>query len=131
MPTELITTLDKPVINRYLNSFRIAFSRYLKAGVGLQSTVFPFPNGAVIVIEVGFELQAKDLIRSDSASLHDALERTNLFAEVPTKTEIPGTFIILHRNKVLLIKNDEPSQWSQAQTSADIDTIFNSIKSRK
>lgn len=130
MPTELLTTVDKPTISRYLNSFRIAFSKYLKGGVGLQSTVFPFPNGVVIVIEVDFELQAKDVFRSDSASLHDALERTNLFAEVPSKTEIPGTFIILHRNKILLIKTDDLSQWNQSRVDTDIEIIFKSIKDK-
>lgn len=131
MTTDIIPTIDRSTVNRYINSFRIAFSRYLKDGVGLQSTIFPYPSGAVIVIEVGFELQAKDLFRSESSSLYEALERTNLFAEVPSKGEISGTFIILHGNKVLLIKTDKPSQWNQSQVGSDVDVIFKSLKEQK
>lgn len=43
--------MEKQDVQKYINNFRRLFSSYLKPNVGIQSTVYPFEKGAIIVFE--------------------------------------------------------------------------------
>ena len=68
--------MDRLIINLYLNNFRRLFSRYLKSNVGIQTTTYPFGEGAIMIIELGFGIPTKEEIRSNSNDLQEAMRRT-------------------------------------------------------
>ncbi len=117
--------MEKQDIQKYINNFRRLFSSYLKPNVGMKSTVFPFDKGAVIVIELNIDSLNKDDIRAKSNDIQDALKKTNLF-ESEKKEDIHnfvGTNIILVKNKVVFIKDNNLSEWTLSKVEQDIDKI--------
>lgn len=120
--------IEKQVLNQYLNNFRRLFSRFLKSGVGIQTTSFPFNEGIVIVVELGIGIPTKEESRTNSKDLKEALMRTNLFEGNDTPQEIPGTTIILSKNKIVILKNDDADQWNEEAVKVDISNIIKPIK---
>ena len=117
--------MEKQDIQKYINNFRRLFSSYLKPNVGMQTTVYPFDKGAIIVIELNIETLNKDDIRTKSNDIQDALKRTNLF-ESEKKEDIHnfvGTNIILIKNKVVFIKDNNLSEWTLSKVEKDIEKI--------
>ena len=91
----------------------------------MQTTVYPFDKGAIIVIELNIETLNKDDIRTKSNDIQDALKRTNLF-ESEKKEDIHnfvGTNIILIKNKVVFIKDNNLSEWTLNKVEQDIEKI--------
>jgi hypothetical protein len=119
--------VEKQIINQYLNNFRRLFSHFLKSGVGVQITTFPFNEGVVIVVELGLEIPTKEENRASSKNLKEALIRTNLFEGTDTPSEIPGTSIILSKNKIVILKTNNEDQWNEDAIKADIDNIIKPI----
>lgn len=122
--------MDKTIINQYLNNFRIKLSRYLKSGVGIQTITYPFDGGAVIVIELGFEIPTKEDIRSKSDSLQEAVKRSNLFEHPEGVQDIPGTSILLVKNKILILKTQNAEYWSEDAVRNDVNKIISSLMER-
>lgn len=120
--------VEKQVLNQYLNNFRRLFSRFLKSGVAIQTISFPFNEGMVIVVELGMEIPTKEESRTNSKDLREALKRTNLFEGNDTPQEIPGTSIILSKNKIVILKNDDESQWTEEAVKVDIENIIKPIE---
>lgn len=117
--------MEKQDIQKYINNFRRLFSSYLKPNVGMQTTVYPFDKGAIIVVELNIETLNKDDIRTKSNDIQDALKRTNLF-ESEKKEDIHnfvGTNIILIKNKVVFIKDNNLSEWTLNKVEQDIEKI--------
>jgi hypothetical protein len=123
--------VEKQVINQYLNNFRRLISRFLKSGVGVQAISYPFNEGAVIVVELGMGIPTKEEGRTMSKDLRDALIRTNLFEESDVLPEIPGTSIILSKNKIVILKTDNDNQWNEDAVKTDIDNIMRPVMERK
>lgn len=120
--------IEKITLNQYLNNFRRLFSRFLKSDVGIQITSYPFNEGVVIVVELGFNIQTKEETRALSKDLQEAMRRTNLFEGNDMPKEIPGTTIILSKNKIVILKNCDENQWSENAVKTDINNIITSIK---
>lgn len=123
--------MDRQIINLYLNNFRRLFSRYLKSNVGIQTTTYPFWEGAIMIIELGFGIPTKEEIRSNSNDLQEAMRRTNLFEHPDASQEIPGTTIVLSANKIVILKTSDEAQWTEDAIAEDIDKIIVSIKKRR
>lgn len=120
--------IEKSLHNQYLNNFRRLFSFYLKSGVGIQTASYPFEEGVVIVVELGFGIPTKEEVRKNSKDLREALGRTNLFEGDVTPQEIPGTTIILSKNKIVILKSNNHDQWDENAVKSDIETIIKPIK---
>lgn len=117
--------MEKQDIQKYINNFRRLFSSYLKPNVGMQTTVYPFDKGAIIVIELNIETLNKDDIRTKSNDIQDALKRTNLFESEKKEAihNFVGTNIILIKNKVVFIKDNNLSEWTLNKVEQDIEKI--------
>lgn len=120
--------VENAVINSYLNNFRIALSRYLKPGVGIQTVSYPFNKGVVVVVEMDFRIQTKNENRSPSDDLSSALLKTNLFEVSSFIPTIPGTALIFSKNKIVILKTDQKDQWSESAVRTDIRNIVEFIK---
>lgn len=124
--------MDRQEIQNYINNFRRLFSRFLKPDVGLQSTVYPYDKGSVIVYELGLNLQNKDDLRSSSREITEALKRTNLFENEKgeDKHSFKGTNILLTKNKIVVIKDDKSTEWTEEKAQLDIEKIINPSKDK-
>lgn len=124
--------MDRQEIQNYINNFRRLFSRFLKSDVGIQSTVYPYDKGSVIVYELGLNLQNKDDIRSNSKEITDALKRTNLFENEKGEQvhSFAGTNILLIKNKIVVIKDDNTKEWTEEKAQLDIDKIIQPSKDK-
>lgn len=124
--------MDRQEIQNYINNFRRLFSRYLKSDVGIQSTVFPFDKGSVLVNELGINMPNKDEIRSNSKEISEALKRTNLFENENGEhiNSFVGTNILLIKNKIVIIKDANEKEWSEEQSQLDIEKIIQQINNK-
>lgn len=122
---------DRSIINGYIANFRRILSNFLKQGVGMQSVIYPFSDGAIIVVALGYNLSSKDEYRSISQSINEALEKTNIFDKSNEITSALGTNIVINRNKVILIKDNDQKQWDNDAASHDVSKIIASIANKK
>lgn len=122
--------VDRQVVIEYLNNFRRLLSKYLKSGVGVQTISYPFDNGVIIVVELGFGIATKNENRTKSNNLRDALYRTNLFEETHSVPEIPGTSILLSMNKIVILKTVDSKQWSEDSAKEDVTNVINAIRNK-
>ena len=120
----MVTTKE---IIQYLNNFRRLFSNFLKNGVGIQITTYPFDKGYVVIVELGLGIKTKEEMRAQSPNLQTALKRTNLFDTQNIPQEMLETYIILSQNKIILIKTDDEKQWSDEAVVADMKNIMKQI----
>ena len=123
--------VDRQVVIEYLNNFRRLLSKYLKSGVGVQTTSYPFDGGVIMVVELGSGIVTKDENRTKSNNLKEALHRTNLFEEADFVPEIPGTSILLSMNKIVLLKTTDSKQWSEDSAKTDITNVINAIRNKQ
>lgn len=121
---------DKKVIN-YLNNFRRLFSPMMRSGVGLLFTVYPYNNGSVIVGELGVGMQTKDEYRRESASLQEALKRTNQFKGEENPGNVPGTSVILSKNYIIIIKNNDAEQWTEDMAVKDVRAVVDAVMDKR
>lgn len=114
--------MEKRVIQNYINNFRRVFSNRLKPNVGMQSTVYPFDNGAIIIFELNLNSSNKDDIRTLSKDIYEAFKRTNLFENESGEHlhSFSGTNIILIKNKIVFIKDNSSSEWTLEAVDNDI-----------
>jgi hypothetical protein len=124
--------MDRQEIQNYINNFRRLFSRFLKPDVGIQSTVYPYDKGSVIVYELGLNLQNKDDLRSSSKEITEALKRTNLFENEKGEQNhsFVGTNILLIKNKIVVIKDDNSKEWTEEKAQLDIEKIIQPSKDK-
>jgi hypothetical protein len=122
--------MDRQEIQNYINNFRRLFSRFLKPDVGIQSTVYPYEKGSVIVYELGLNIQNKDDLRSSSKEITEALKRTNLFENEKGEQNhsFIGTNILLIKNKIVVIKDDNAKEWTEEKAQLDIEKIIQPSK---
>ena len=123
--------MDRQEIQNYINNFRRLISQFLKPDVGIQSIIYPYDNGVVIVYELGLNLQNKDDFRSNSKDVFEALKRTNLFEnDEHNNSSFGGTNIFLIKNKIVVIKDEKPQEWSEERARLDIGKIITTTKEK-
>lgn len=123
--------MEKQDVQKYINNFRRLFSSYLKPNVSIQSTVYPFEKGAIIVFELNVNSLNKDDIRTSSNDIYEAFKRTNLFENDKNEPlhSFAGTNIILIKNKIVLIKDNNLSEWTLDKVENDIEKIVKPTES--
>ena len=112
--------MDEAIIRRYLNNFRREISPLLKSGVGMHIQAYNYNAGCVIVARLGIDINAEDTIQP-SQNLTDALSKTDLFdlSSLPDNATIHKSQFFLSRDKIILIKNDNPTDWNDSSVRQD------------
>ncbi len=113
---------------QYLNNFRIFLSQYLKTSVRIRTISYPYNEGCVIVITLGYDIQTRDET-TNANSLHEALQKTTLFENIPDSFDIHGTSISLTANKIVIIKNNTENLWTEDAANEDVQRIIREIRS--
>ena len=121
--------MDEAIIRRYLNNFRREISPLLKSGVGMHIQAYNYNAGCVIVARLGIDINAEDTIQP-SQNLTDALSKTDLFdlSSLPDNATIHKSQFFLSRDKIILIKNDNPTDWNDSSVRQDVKHILKLIR---
>lgn len=121
--------MDEAIIRRYLNNFRREISPLLKSGVGMHIQAYKYDTGCVIVAQLGIDINAEDTIQP-SQNLNDALSKTDLFdlSSIPDNTTIHKGQFFLSRDKIILLKSDNPADWNDSAVRQDLKHILKLIR---
>lgn len=121
--------MDEAIIRRYLNNFRREISPLLKSGVGMHIQAYNYNAGCVIVARLGIDINAEDTIQP-SQNLTEALSRTDLFdlSSLPDNTTIHKSQFFLSRDKIILLKSDNPVDWNDSAVRQDVRHILKLIR---
>ena len=124
----ITNNMEKITIINYLNAFRKAITPFIRDGIGIKSTTFPFDKGASVLFELGENIKAVDDIRSESDSFPEALRRTNLFTVDGNETAPEELLIAPIGNHILLIKRDDKNLWEIDMASKDVNTLIEKVR---
>lgn len=124
----------KDSINSYYNDFVFWMSKSLKSGWGIEMKTYPFPNGAVVVVNLARGMAHHLTIKRESNGLVEALRRTNLFSKDKIKPlinkKVEGTIIgIYSTTRYVLFKDADSGGWNENSAKSDVDSIISKVKS--
>lgn len=123
--------MKKEIINSYIINFRRLFSPYTKPDVSIKITVYPYTDGAIIIMELNYNSSNNTEFKSESTSMAEAMSKTNLFDEPNEAMPIHTTKIFSQNNKIIIIKGGEEDLWTNKSAQNDIDNFLTSLKKRK
>ena len=119
---------DKRTIQSYINNFRRKITSSLRPGVGVKCIVHPATlGGAVLEFKFVRHGENDDQYKNNAPSLNKALStvKQQAFGGNLEAFKFSGTNVILESDKVIIIKDGNPSEWSEYQASKDADSVFN------
>lgn len=127
--------MDKKKYQSYINNFRRRLAAYLKPGIGLICNVYPSEDGGGILEFVfGEAAENDDVYKAQSKSLGSALSNIEqrAFGGNLEGINFGGTNTILEKNRIILIKESNPSEWSDEAAAKDVNKLVsNSQGARK
>lgn len=90
---------------------------------------YNYKDGCVIIAQLGIDINAEDKIQP-SLNLNDALLKTDLFdlSSIPDNTTIHKGQFFLSRDKIILLKNDNPADWNDSAVRQDVKHILKLIR---
>jgi hypothetical protein len=124
----------QPLIQQYVNNFRRRFSRFLKPGVGMGCRVLMTDHsGAIVEFAMGSDLANTDRYEPVSHSMALALGQIQQRAFVGNLDGyvFKGTNTILEPNRIIFIKEENPSEWSDSAAERDVSQVLNSRRGAK
>ena len=115
--------LESSLIQAYINNFRRHLARYLKPGIGLRCNVYgALSGGAVIEFTLGPNIENDDTFCLGLATVSKALSnvKQNAFGGELSGFVFRGTNTILEGNRLIFIKDESPSEWSDTAAESDV-----------
>jgi len=118
---------DKKTIQTYVNNFRRRLSPHLKPGFGISCTVHPAEkDGAILEFSLGPSIENTDEYEEINTTVSGAL------TSIPQKAfggnlegfRFTGTNVIMEKDRIIFIKDDSPSEWSDAAAERDLVKIL-------
>ena len=127
--------MNTDLYNPYFNYFTSCFSKRLKAGWGIRMTIYPFNQGAVIVITMKKGVANSLDKKQESRNLGGALTKTSLFSSekinpIAEKTIGNTSYGIISITQYVMFKSDKSASWSEAAARGDIDNIIEKTRAR-
>jgi hypothetical protein len=123
--------VEKDTINKYIANFRTFFSPYMKEDVTMKTIIYPYDEGAILVLGLAVGKSNTTEFKANSVTLVGAMEKSNLFEEPESSVSIRGTKIIVSRSKIVIIKSSELNLWSAKSAFDDVSKIMNFISEKK
>ncbi len=114
--------IDKKNIQRYVNNFRRSTSQFLKPGVGVECNIYQAESGgAVLEFTLDQGLQNDDIYNEYSSTISTALSKIeqHAFGGNLDAFVFRGTNVIAEDNRIILIKDDSLSVWSDEAAQHD------------
>ena len=127
--------MNADLYNIYFNSFSTYLTGRIKPGWGMKMTIYPFAQGAVIVVVMKQGIANTLIKKSSSANLGEALSMTSLFTQekitpIANKTVGDTQIGVLSLTQYVLLKNNREQSWSVAAAQSDIDEIITKAKAK-
>ena len=123
--------MERTLINNYLSNFRRLVSPFLKQDVSLKSIVYPFKEGALIIVEFNYDGNGNNDFRSESADIQEALRRSNLFEDPENAKEVEGTKLFIQKNKLIALKGGKDSNWNATSAKSDVSGFIDALNKQK
>jgi hypothetical protein len=117
---------DKKVMQEYINNFRRKISRFLKPGIGLTCIVYPVEkSGAILEFTIGPGVENADKYMKVSPTVGNALSniKQHAFGGNLDAFVFGGTNVILEANRIIFIKDNSQSEWSDKAAQQDVDRV--------
>jgi len=114
--------IDKEVIQNYINNFKTQISRALKYDIEISSVVYPCKeDGAIIEFKFGKGIKSVDEYKKPFNRIADALAiiEQRAFAGELASFNFLGTNYIMEFLRLILIKDNSPSEWTMKQAHKD------------
>ena len=118
--------MNKSQIQAYINNFRRRLAPFLRADIGVQCSIFPAkPGGAVLVFQLGPDVENDDVYKLESSSLGRALGQIEqrAFGGNLDGMLFGGTNTILESDKLIFIKDGTNSEWSDQAAAKDVKAV--------
>ncbi len=119
--------IDKSRIQGYINNFRRRLTPYLRPGIGLTCFIhLADSGGAILEFKVGPQLENDDVYNPSLPNLGRALSRIeqHAFGGNLEGFTFGGTNYVLEQDKIILIKDESLSEWSDAAALRDVRKLF-------
>ncbi len=114
---------DKKTIQTYVNNFRRRLSPHLKPGIGLSCYVHPAEEGgAILEFFLGPTLENDDKYQEVSTTVSGALASIpqHAFGGKLEGFRFAGTNVIMEKDRIIFIKDDSASEWSDDAAKKDV-----------
>jgi len=113
---------NRQIIQKYINKFREQTSGVLKPDIGISAVVFPCKDGAIIEFRFGEGLQSTDEYKVSFRKISDALTviKQKAFGGNLEGFMFSGTNYVMEFHRLILIKDNSPSEWSMKQAIEDV-----------
>ncbi len=118
---------DKKTIQKYVKNFRRRLLSHLKLGVGLTCDIHPAEEGgAILEFFYGSGIENDDRYKEASATVSAALSSIaqHAFSGNLEGFKFSGTNVVLEKDRIILIKDDSPTEWSVAAAKNDVFKIL-------
>jgi len=118
---------NKETIQSYINNFRRQISQYLRPGIGIECTAHPAQQGGgVLVFRFGIGVENIDDYKKATSSLSSALSgiEQHAFGGNLKGFTFKGTNLLMEKDKIILIKDEEKKEWSSEAALKDIHSIL-------
>ncbi len=118
--------LENTLIQRYINNFRRHLARYLKPNIGLRCDVYRAESGgAVVEFTLSPSEENDDTFHPDAPTVSAALAnvKQNAFGGDLSAFRFGGTNTILEGNRLIFIKDESSSEWSDSAARSDVNRV--------
>ena len=114
-------------IQKYINNFRRELTRHMRPDMGLRCDVHLADiGGAILVFEVGPDVENDDIYLEPVPTIGKALSaiKQTAFGGNLEGFMFGGTNVILQDNRIILIKDSSPSEWSSSASRKDVRKVL-------
>ena len=118
---------EKKIIQEYINNFRRRITRFLKPGIGLACNVYAAESGgAILEFTMGQALGNDDIYKESSSTVGNALSKITqrAFGGNLEGFVFGGTNVILEDNRIIFIKDDQLSEWTDQAAQHDLGRVL-------
>lgn len=125
--------MNNEIVQRYINNFRRQLSIYLKPNIGIQIDIYNCSSeGGIIVIFFKPGGKSSDNHIYKYSKISDALKEMNqmFFGGDLSGLHFSGTNILMDNEKILLIKDTKPDEWSDSRLNEDLKSIIQPPKAK-
>jgi len=118
--------MEKKKYQSYINNFRRRLAIYLKPGIGLTCNIYPSEDGGgILEFIIGDATENDDIYKDQNKSLGAALSNIEqkAFGGNIEGFNFGGTNTILENNRIILIKESNPNEWSDEAAAKDVEKL--------
>lgn len=124
-------TMDKTIIKRYVDDFKRIFSRFIKPGVTINSIICPYKGGTVCIFQFSMAQGESVIVKDTSKTAFDVLEHEGINGIISLgpgvnkeNIHFSGTNLANMGNRLVIIKDDNPDEWSITAVVNDVSKII-------